>query len=421
MPRYEYIAGSSAKFWEVTVDGCDVTTHWGRIGTKGQSKTKTLASPAAARSEADKQTRKKQKKGYVEAGSGQTSSANTSPADGGRTSGDLADGEETTVQGSSGRSYTLKNTGGVYSCSCPAWLHQSIPIEERTCKHLRAFRGDAAEEARLGSLPARSTRESGVKPGAPAVLLAHSWDPRDPTHDPTDWWWSEKLDGVRAWWDGETFLSRRGNRFVAPDWFTRGLPDQPLDGELFGGRKQFQRTVSIARRVDAGDAWKQLEFVVFDAPEHDGPFEERLEAARGLLDGHRWARVLEHQRCGGVEDLERRLRGVEALGGEGVMLRKPGSAYAAGRSFTLLKVKTFHDAEATVVGHLPGTGRHSGRLGALEVELVDGTRFKVGTGFKDAERDDPPPVGSVITFRYQELTRDGVPRFPSFLRVCEPE
>ena len=67
--------------------------------------------------------------------------------------------------------------------------------------------------------------------------------------------------------------------------------------------------------------------------------------------------------------------------------------------------------------HLKGAGRHKGRLGALLVELPDGTRFSVGTGFSDAERGAPPPVGSVITFRYQELSDGGVPRFPSYVGV----
>jgi DNA ligase-1 len=115
--------------------------------------------------------------------------------------------------------------------------------------------------------------------------------------------------------------------------------------------------------------------------------------------------------------LRAELARVEALGGEGLMLRQPGSLYEAGRSSTLLKVKTFHDAEARVVEHLPGAGRHKGRLGALSVELPDGTSFSVGTGFSDAQRASPPPIGSTITFRYQELSDRGVPRFPSFVCV----
>src|SRR5947209_1027240 len=141
---------------------------------------------------------------------------------------DLEDGASIEMQGSGSRPYVLKNTGGVYSCSCPAWRNQSLAIEKRTCKHLRKLRGDAAEEARVGSaVPVRRPADSEGKAGsAPPLLLAESWDC---VADPTGWWLSEKLDGVRAYWDGKQFLSRQGNLFLAPDWFVTGLPDVPLD------------------------------------------------------------------------------------------------------------------------------------------------------------------------------------------------
>jgi DNA ligase 1 len=339
----------------------------------------------------------------------------------------LADGEVFEMQGSAAKPYELRNTGGVYSCTCPAWRNQSVRIEQRTCKHLRKLRGGAEEDARVGAAggaapPVRAKPASAVASGeveadagAP-VLLAERWDG---ALDPAGWWMSEKLDGVRAYWDGKTFLSRLGNPFLAPDWFTAGLPATPLDGELWAGRKQFQRAVSIVRRQDRGDAWREISFVVFDAPALDAPFEERLQQARTLLQAVGLAHVYvhEHHACGGIEALRAELARVEGLGGEGLMLRQPGSRYVCGRSSTLLKVKNFHDAEARVVEHLPGEGRHKGRLGALLVEAADGTRFSVGTGFSDAERASPPAMGSVITYRYQELSTAGVPRFPSYVGV----
>ncbi|MBJ6760216.1 DNA ligase [Myxococcaceae bacterium JPH2] len=337
---------------------------------------------------------------------------------------DIADGEQHLMQGSGSKPYVLKNTGGVYSCSCPAWRNQSIAIERRTCKHLRKLRGDAAEDARVGSpaspAPRASTAASGdaeeAADKAPPLLLAHSWEN---DVDLTGWWMSEKLDGVRAYWDGKKFWSRLGNEFHAPEWFTAKLPDFPLDGELFGGRKRFQRTVSIARRQDKSDDWKELTFVVFDAPSEEGVFEARLERCRQWMEKHAppYATWHKHEPCRGTEQLRQELARVEGLGGEGLMLRQPGSRYEAGRSHTLLKVKSFHDDEARVVAHLPGAGRHKGRLGALDVELRNGKRFSVGTGLSDAERREPPPVGTIITFRYQELSNDGVPRFPSYVGV----
>ena len=231
---------------------------------------------------------------------------------------------------------------------------------------------------------------------------------------------SEKLDGVRAWWDGQQFLSRLGNVYHAPDWFIAGLPNVPLDGELWLDRKAFQRTVSIVRRQDKSDHWRQIKYVLFDAPGVSGPFEERQKALAEMIRQQRpqYAKVLDQVRCAGIEALKVELARVESLGGEGLMLRQPGSQYEAGRSTTLLKVKTFHDAEGRVVEHLPGKGRHAGRLGAVVVELPDGLTFSVGTGFTDAQRQNPPAVGSTITYRYQEMTDRGVPRFPSFVRAA---
>src|SRR5947209_11838064 len=223
---------------------------------------------------------------------------------------DLNDGESVEMKGSGAKPYVLKNIGGVYSCTCPAWRNQSTGIERRTCKHLRKLRGDAAEEARLGgALPQRPVKAAaegeGDDEGGPALLLAQSWDN---AADLAGWWMSEKLDGVRAYWDGKQFLSRQGNLFHAPDWFIEGLPDSPLDGELWIGRKKFQRTVSIVRRQDKTDLWKEVRFLVFDAPAAPGGFEERLaflKDALAVADAKskakpkvvRFAEPHEHQKC----------------------------------------------------------------------------------------------------------------------------
>ncbi|MBN2497210.1 MAG: DNA ligase [Deltaproteobacteria bacterium] len=334
---------------------------------------------------------------------------------------DLEDGESIEVKGSAARPYVIKNVGGVYSCSCPAWRNQSLPIEQRTCKHIRKLRGDEAEKERLGGALLRPKREAGEKSekAGPPLLLAERWDSAS---DPSDWWMSEKLDGVRAYWDGTRFLSRQGNLYHAPDWFVAGLPGLPLDGELWLGRKQFQRTVGIVRRQDRSDHWKEIRFLVFDAPARDEAFEERLGFLSELLAGDETPYAASHaqQRCTGLSHLREELERIESLGGEGLMLREPGSRYAVGRSSTLLKVKRFQDAEALVLDHHAGKGKLAGKLGALVVRLEDGTQFSVGTGFTDAEREAPPPVGSIITFRYQELSDAGVPRFPSFVRVQKP-
>ncbi|MFO0817004.1 MAG: DNA ligase [Pirellulales bacterium] len=334
---------------------------------------------------------------------------------------DLADGESCEVQGSGAKPYVLRNTGGVYSCSCPAWRNQSIAIEKRTCKHLRKLRGDEAEETRIGgSLPQKPVKNASdlgdEAVEGPPLLLAESWDN---ALDLTGWWMSEKLDGVRAYWNGKEFLSRKGNLYHAPDWFVEGLPTAPLDGELWLDRKAFQRTVSIVRRQDKSDQWRQLRFVIFDAPQAASLFEERIEFLRDQSPswGNSFVAIHEHALCQSVAHLRSELQRVETLGGEGLMLRQPSSKYAVGRSATLLKVKTFHDAEAQVIAHEPGKGRHQGRLGALTLRLENGKTFSVGTGFSDKQREAPPSIGSTVTFRYQELSDAGIPRFPSYVGI----
>jgi DNA ligase-1 len=183
--------------------------------------------------------------------------------------------------------------------------------------------------------------------------------------------------------------------------------------------KKFQRTVSIVRRQDKSDLWKEVRFLIFDAPAATGGFEDRIAFLKDALakGASKFAQQHAHERCKNLDALRAELKRIEALGGEGLMLRQPGSKYVAGRSFTLLKVKTFHDSEAVVTGHQAGAGRHKGRMGALLVRLPNGTDFAIGTGFSDRERENPPAVGATVTFRYQELSDAGVPRFPSWVGV----
>jgi len=332
---------------------------------------------------------------------------------------DLQHGETAEMKGSGAKPYILKNVAGVYSCTCPAWRNQSLPIEQRTCKHLRKYRGDDAEEARVGNalpMPRKQKNESGEEIAGPEVLLAEKWDN---SQDLTGWWMSEKLDGIRAYWDGKQILSRKGNILFAPDWFVAGLPPTPLDGELWVDRKKFNVAQSIVMQQSSSPEWRQVKYLVFDAPAMDLPFEDRYAAIIELFRAapHPHAQALMHELCRGVDHLREELARVEAMGGEGLMMRKPGSKYERSRSTTLLKVKTFHDAEAVVIGHEGGAGRHKGRMGSLRCRLPDGNVFFVGTGFSDVQRENPPAIGSTITFRYQEFTEGNVPRFPSFVRV----
>ncbi|KAJ1570031.1 hypothetical protein HK096_005149, partial [Nowakowskiella sp. JEL0078] len=251
----------------------------------------------------------------------------------------------------------------------------------------------------------------------PKVLLAHSFTTDT---DPTGWWVSEKLDGVRAIWDpkNQVFLSRNGNPFFAPSWFYEGFPkDMSLDGEFFSGRGKFSTTVSIVRSSNS-PKWDQIRFKVFDAPSVDKPFEGRLKVLeKWMLKSKSCTTVdlVEHVVAKSTSDVLNRLKKVEADGGEGLMLREPGSYYEGKRSKSLLKVKSFYDAEAIVKGYEGGSGKNQGLVGALKCEMECGIKFKIGTGLKDSDRRKPPKIGSIVTYRFQELTPDGIPRFPSFV------
>jgi DNA ligase-1 len=255
----------------------------------------------------------------------------------------------------------------------------------------------------------------------PALMLANVYTEGV---DLSAYWVSEKLDGVRAYWDGQSLISRGGYPIQAPDWFTAGFPKVPLDGELWMGRGTFERLSGTVRRLDPDpDQWRNVRFMVFDLPGSDAPFGQRLQMLKRVIAdsvNHSLAPV-EQFRVADHAELMTRLDAIVQAGGEGLMLHRDGADYRAGRTDDLLKVKPYLDAEATVIEHLPGQGKFAGMLGALLVEDATGRRFRLGTGLTDAERRKPPPIGSVVTFKYLGETEKGLPRFASFLRVRVPE
>lgn len=241
-------------------------------------------------------------------------------------------------------------------------------------------------------------------------------------HPAGEYWVSEKLDGVRARWDGRRLWTRGGLPVEAPAWFTAGWPAVAMDGELWMGRGRFEATSSLVRNPPEDEAaWRTLRFLVFDLPGHGGRFGERVLAMRALAgpDASPWLRPVAQSRVAGRAQLEARLKAVLDVGGEGLMLHHDRALYLPGRNPDLLKLKPHDDAEARVVAHLAGRGKYTGMTGALLVEREDGARFRLGSGLSDAERADPPPVGSLVTYRYNGLTVNGLPRFPRYLRIRE--
>lgn len=288
---------------------------------------------------------------------------------------------------------------------------------------------DAANKSSARKATARLIVESALIAGAlctpalvpaapPPLLLANDYDETEV--DVSRYWVSEKYDGMRAYWNGKQLLTRAGNTIHAPEWFTRDWPAEPLDGELWAGRGQFEQVTSTVRDLEPDDvAWHSIRFMVFDLPAHGGPFSTRLETLRSLLAPLRidWLCEVTQLRVADDASLHHQLERVATAGGEGLMLHKDDSLYRAERSDDLLKLKPYQDAEAQVLAHLPGQGKYLGMLGALLVRNADGTQFRIGTGFTDEQRRHPPPIGSWITYSYHNVTARGIPRFARFLRM----
>ncbi|MGD8120233.1 DNA ligase [Vibrio sp. TRT 2004] len=239
--------------------------------------------------------------------------------------------------------------------------------------------------------------------------------------DLEQYWQSEKLDGIRAVWDGSTLRTRRGNPIAAPTWFTKSLPNFPLEGELWAGRGNFhivQQTVldQLPKQV----AWSLIRYMLFDIPYSDQSYLKRYDALQSLVNtlDTEHIQLIEHTPIESQATLFDNLERVTALKGEGLMLRNIHHAYHAGRSQDLIKLKKQQDGEAVVVGYKPGKGKFSNMMGALLVELPNGQRFYIGNGFSDEQRHFPPPLGSRITYQFNGYTQNGVPKFARFLRAA---
>ncbi len=256
---------------------------------------------------------------------------------------------------------------------------------------------------------------------APAILLAQIY--HDDIHV-QDYLVSEKLDGIRAIWDGQQFNSRQGHPIHAPAWFTQAFPATPLDGELWLGRGKFEQLSSTVRQTQPNDAaWRQVAYYVFELPDAEGDFSRRAQQIVQVVKHARspYLKSLPQFRVKDRQALKRTLAQVVAKRGEGLMLHRADAPYLTGRSQVLLKLKPQLDAEAKVIAHVPGKGKYQGKMGALLVETPTGIRFKLGTGFSDAERAHPPPIGCQVTYTYRDVTNTGKPKFASFLRIRPSE
>jgi len=231
---------------------------------------------------------------------------------------------------------------------------------------------------------------------------------------------SEKLDGVRAYWNGKNLITRGGHIINAPAWFTKEFPNVELDGELWLGRKQFEKLSGIVRKHQPIDReWHLVKYVVFDLPKDFATFEQRYQKLQTLKSksSSRYITLVKQINLTSQFELDEYSARIIAKGGEGLMLHRKDSLYQAKRSFDLQKMKPFDDDEAVVIAHIEGKGKYKNMLGAIEVINKEGIKFKIGSGFSLKERLNPPPLNSEITYRYRGKTNKNTPRFATFLRM----
>jgi len=251
----------------------------------------------------------------------------------------------------------------------------------------------------------------------PALWLANPYQGHEKL---TDYWVSEKFDGIRGYWDGHQLLSRSGKALNPPTWFVQGWPAHAFEGELWAGPGQFEQAASVIQQKQASDnAWRAMRFMVFDVFTPSITFTERVGRYQGLVKhiDKPWVQAVTQSQVHTHGALKTLLHTTVQAGGEGLVLHRGSSLYQSGRNADVLKVKPQEDAEAKVVAHEVGQGKHAQRTGALWVETPQGLRFKLGTGLSDTQRKDPPAVGQWVTYRYRGLTDKGVPRFASFVRI----
>lgn len=239
------------------------------------------------------------------------------------------------------------------------------------------------------------------------------------THKISGWYMSEKLDGIRAYWDGEELLSKNGNKIYAPKWFIKDFPKFKLDGELWTKRDDFENIQSIVLDKTPSKNWNKITYNIFEVPDEKGNFDKRLRKIKSWLKNNpsKYIKVIPQIKCKDKKHLENFLEELVNKKAEGIILKNPKKEYFIGRNKNILKVKKFYDTEAKVIG----INYKNKKFKSLKLKLQNGVVFNLGNGFSKQQRKHPPKLGDIVTFKYYDLTKNGKPKFASFLRVREKE
>ena len=229
----------------------------------------------------------------------------------------------------------------------------------------------------------------------------------------TGWYMSEKLDGVRAYWDGVHLISRGGKIFHVPKFFTKDFPSFELDGELWTKRGDFDYISSVVRGSAYPENWERFTYNIFEVPHAKGNLLKRLEKVKET----KYLKVIKQIKIDSQKDIKQFLKEVEKKGGEGVVVRNGNLPYYTGRNNNALKVKSYMDDECEVIGYGDGKGKYKGMTGSLICKMKNDKVIKIGSGLSDKLRKNPPIIGTMVTFKYYGFTSKGNPRFVVFMRV----
>ncbi|WP_228712152.1 DNA ligase [Halarcobacter ebronensis] len=231
------------------------------------------------------------------------------------------------------------------------------------------------------------------------------------------WVMSEKLDGIRAYWDGKQFLTRKGKVIYVPKWFIKNFPNFELDGELYTKRDDFENIQSIVLDKNPSKKWEEITYNIFEIPNAKGDFYKRLEKAKNWFEKNpnEKVKIIEQKKVKNEENLNSFFNEIVLNKGEGVIVKDPSKEYQAGRTPFVLKMKNAQDMEGEVIDI--NISEKTKVLKSLVIKLENGITFNLGGGFTKEQRENPPKIGEIVTFKYFGFTKNGKPKFASFLHI----
>ncbi|EOI6145108.1 DNA ligase [Campylobacter coli] len=238
---------------------------------------------------------------------------------------------------------------------------------------------------------------------------------------------SEKLDGIRGIWEAGKFKTRQDNPIHTPSYFTYNFPSFKLDGELWIARAKFDEVSALIRSGSLDSSlWKSVTYNVFDVPNACEEFKltpctlsNRLKVLERYLqqNPNPYIKIIKQIPIKDQEHLKEFYKDIIFNKGEGVVIRKDFAPYEKGRSKNALKLKPYEDAECKVIAYTEGKGKFQGKIGALLCQMPNDRVIKIGSGLKDKDRENPPKIGSIVTYKFNGLTKNSLPRFPVFLHI----